>query len=55
MEYYRNYNEIIDQFGVVVDADSLWEKQDDIMVLVNDDEYISVPYDEAEFYEEKNV
>lgn len=53
MNYYRNYNEIIDPFGVVVDAGSLWEKQGDIMVLVNDDEYVSVPYNEVEFYEEK--
>ncbi|MEI7487455.1 MAG: hypothetical protein WCJ72_08610 [Chryseobacterium sp.] len=52
MEYYRNYNEIADEYGVVIDADSLWEKQDDIMVLVNDDEYITVKYEESEFYKE---
>lgn len=55
MDFYRNYNDLISLQGVPVDAGSLWRKQGQLMVLVDDDQYITHAYEEAEFYEEKKV
>ncbi len=55
MENYRNYNDLISNEGVPVDAGSLWKKEDQLMVLDDEDQYITYAFDEAEFYEEKNV
>lgn len=55
MEYYRNYNDLLSNEDIPVDAGSLWKKQDQLMVLVDEDQYVTHAYDEAEFYEEKNV
>ena len=50
MQYYRNRIEIISFEGEIIDADSLWEKKGELMVLVDDDRYASAPYDEKKFY-----
>ena len=50
MQYYRNRIEIISFEGEIIDADSLWEKKRELMVLVDDDRYASAPYDEKKFY-----
>lgn len=57
MQYYRNRIEIISFEGEIVDADSLWEKKGELMVLVDDDRYASTAYDKTKFYpmESKNI
>ncbi|WP_267281620.1 hypothetical protein [Chryseobacterium luquanense] len=55
MDFYRNYNDLISMQGIPVDAGSLWRKQGQLMVLVDDDQYVTHAYEEAEFYEEKKV
>lgn len=52
MELYRNYNDLVSFEGIPVDAGSLWRKQGQLMVLVDDDQYATHAFDEAEFYEE---
>ena len=54
MQYYRNRIEIISFEGEIIDADSLWEKKGELMVLVDDDRYASTPYDEKNFYKSEN-
>ena len=55
MQYYRNRIEIISFEGEIIDADSLWEKKGELMVLVDDDRYASAPYDEKKFYKSENL
>ena len=55
MQYYRNRIEIISFEGEIIDADSLWEKKGELMVLVDDDRYASTPYDEKKFYKSENL
>lgn len=50
MEYYRNKLDMISYENVHVDAESLWEKKGDLMVLVDDDQYVTFPFDENKFY-----
>lgn len=50
MEHYRNKIEIVSFEGVIVDAESLWVKRGQLMVLVDEDEYASCPYSETKFY-----
>ena len=55
MQYYRNRIEIISFEGEIIDADSLWEKKGELMVLVDDDRYASIPYDEKIFYKSEKL
>ena len=55
MQYYRNRIEIISFEGEMIDADSLWQKKGELMVLVDDDRYASTPYDENKFYKSENL
>ncbi|WP_160316005.1 hypothetical protein [Chryseobacterium sp. Hurlbut01] len=50
MEYYRNKIDVISYEGVHVDAESLWQKKGDLMVLADEDQYITFPFDENKFY-----
>lgn len=49
---YRNYYDITSNEGVHIDAGSLWRRSGQLMILVDDDQYISFPYYETEFYED---
>ena len=55
MQYYRNRIEIISFEGEIIDADSLWEKKGELMVLVDDDRYASTQYDEKNFYKSEKL
>lgn len=50
MEFYRNKEDIISFEGEHIDADSLWKKNGELMVLVDEDRYASAPFDEKKFY-----
>ena len=50
MQHYRNKIDITSFEGEMVDAESLWIKRDEQMILVDDDRYASAPYDEKKFY-----
>lgn len=50
MEYYRNNIDLISIEGVFVDAESLWKLQDGILVLVDDDQFVTYPFSESKFY-----
>lgn len=50
MEFFRNLIDITSFEGELVDAESLWQKKGELMVLVDDDRYASTPYDETKFY-----
>ncbi len=46
---FRNTKIIISHEGVEVDAGSLWEKRGELMILVDEDQFVSSPYDERIF------
>ena len=50
MQHYRNKIDITSLEGEMVDAESLWIKTGELMILVDDDIYASAPYDEKKFY-----
>ena len=41
MQQYRNKISITSSQGIQVDAGSLWERKNNIMVLVDDDQYVT--------------
>ena len=51
MKYYRNTIDIISEEGIFVEADSLWCRDGEILILVDDDQYATFPYSESTFYE----
>lgn len=48
---FRNIEDIELPNGDYVEAGSLWKKEDDIMILVDEDRYIEQSYDEEDFTE----
>ena len=48
---FRNIEDIELKDGDYVDAGSLWQKVEDIMILVDEDRYVEVPYNEEDFIE----
>ena len=48
---FRNIEDIELKDGDFVDAGSLWQKVEDIMILVDEDRYVEVPYNEEDFTE----
>jgi hypothetical protein len=54
MQHYRNKIDIKSFEGEMVDAESLWIKRGELMILVDDDRYASAPYDEKKFYKVKD-
>ena len=50
MQHYRNKIDITSFEGEMVDAESLWIKRGELMILVDDDRYASAHYDEKKFY-----
>jgi hypothetical protein len=53
MEFYRNTKDLISYEGILVDAESLWKKEGELMILVDDDQHITTFFDEDIFKEEK--
>ena len=54
MQHYRNKIDITSLEGEMVDAESLWKKNGELMVLVDEDRYASAPFDEKKFYKVKD-
>ena len=48
---FRNIEDIELPNGDFVEAGSLWKKEDDTMILVDEDRYVEVPYNEEDFTE----
>lgn len=54
MNYYRNTTEIVSLEGVTIESGFLWERQGELMVLVDEDQHITSSYDIKKFNLEKN-
>ena len=52
--YYRNIEDIELPNGDFVEAGSLWEKEDDTMMLVDEDRYVAAKYNEEDFTPEND-
>ena len=50
MEYYRNKIDVISKEGIFVDAESLWKLEGEMLILVDEDQYVSFPFSESKFY-----
>lgn len=48
-KFYSNINDITSQEGVFIEAGSLFHLEEDTLVLVDDDVYASVPFNEELF------
>ncbi len=51
---FRNIEDIELKDGDFVDAGSLWQKVEDIMILVDEDRYVEQAYDEEKFTPEND-
>ncbi|MEC5156663.1 hypothetical protein [Chryseobacterium sp. MP_3.2] len=51
MNHYRNKIALISYEGIEVDEASLWLRKGELMVLVDDDQYVTYPFSESKFYE----
>ena len=51
---FRNIEDIELPNGDFVEAGSLWKKEDDIMILVDEDRYVEQAYDEVKFTTEND-
>ena len=49
MEHYRNKKDLISFEGIHVDAGSLWERNGELMTLVDEDQYVTTFYDKEVF------
>lgn len=54
MNYYRNTLEIVSLEGVTIETGFLWERKGELMVLVDEDQYVTSFYDIKKFNLEKN-
>lgn len=50
MTYYRNNIDLLAQNGEFVDEGSLWRRDGELMILEDDDRYVTFPYSEIKFY-----
>ena len=53
MNYYRNKTTILSYQGVEVDEASLWLRNGELMILVDDDQHVTYPFSEEKFYKVK--
>ena len=51
---FRNIEDIELPNGDYVESGSLWKKEDDIMILVDEDRYVEQAYDEEKFTTEND-
>jgi hypothetical protein len=49
MEFYRNKTDLISFEGIHVDADSLWERKGELMILVDEDQHVTTFYNKEVF------
>lgn len=52
--YYRNIEDIELPNGDFVEAGSLWRREDDTMILVDEDRYVAAKYNEEDFTPEND-
>ena len=52
--YYRNIEDIELPNGDFVEAGSLWKKENNTMILVDEDRYVEQAYDEEKFTPEND-
>lgn len=50
MVHYRNKINIISYEGIEVEVESLWIRKGELMVLIDDDQYVTAPHSESKFY-----
>ncbi len=50
MIHYRNKINLISYEGIEVDVESLWIRKGELMVLIDDDQYVTAPFSETKFY-----
>jgi len=52
--YYRNLKDLVSIEGIEVEAGSLWkhEQEDNLLVLIDEDQYASTQLDEDSFIDE---
>lgn len=50
---YRNTVEIISLEGVTIEIGFLWKREGELMILVDDDQHVTAPYDSKKFNLEK--
>ena len=51
---FRNIEDVELPNGDFVEAGSLWEKEDDTMILVDEDRYVAAKYNEEDFTPEND-
>ena len=51
MIHYRNKIDLLSKEGIFVEVESLWRREGDSMILVDEDQYATFPYSETKFYE----
>ena len=51
MVHYRNKINIISYEGIEVDVESLWIRKGELMVLIDEDQYVTFPFSESKFYQ----
>ena len=49
MKKYRNTVEIVSLENVHIEVGFLWERKGELMVLVDEDQYVTAPYDITKF------
>lgn len=50
MTYYRNNIDLMAQNGEFVDEGSLWRRDGELMILVDEDRHVTFPYSATKFY-----
>lgn len=50
MEEYRNRKEITSYEGETIEAESLWTRKGELMILVDEDRYITSIFDDRKYY-----
>ncbi|MGL6037549.1 MAG: hypothetical protein ACRC0E_01475 [Soonwooa sp.] len=46
---YRNKTDLTSHEGIFVEAGSLWQKRGELMILEDEDQFVSAPFDEKIF------
>lgn len=49
--HYRNKINLISYESIEVEVESLWIRKGELMILVDDDQYVTYPYSEGKFYQ----
>ena len=50
--HYRNRIDLVSREGIYIDAFSLWQRKENLCILVDQDQHCTLPYSEDVFIEE---